>query len=127
MKIEVRAWHEINKEMIYPNNKSFLSIGDIIRMYDDDNIMLKSSFTDLEHKSIYEGDIIERHCTAPWDDQVPVIIRQVVLFGFPYPDCFCLKSIGNDDNTSLLCDIAEDFVIPGKIIGNNREHSNLLK
>jgi hypothetical protein len=126
MKIEVRAWHEINQEMIYPSRQ--LSNAQIISGFDDENIMLKSSYTDKKGKPIYDGDIITRDVNAPWDSEVPIWIRQVITFGDPYPDTFCLKSVLGDDNTGYLHDIGDaNYVADCIIIGNIYQNKNALK
>lgn len=63
MKTEVRAWHPLNKEMIYPKTGGNFGYGDyhsydILRDFSPENVMMWSGMLDKNGAKIYDGDIL---------------------------------------------------------------------
>jgi uncharacterized phage protein (TIGR01671 family) len=85
------------------------------------NLMQYTGFKDENHKDVYEGDILETYITAPWDSEVPILVRGVVTFDDPYMGSVCFKS-QSSDATDYLREIEEY-----RIIGNIYENPELLK
>lgn len=66
LEIKVRAWHELNKEMVYPKPGA-LSSGDILNRFSPEFIMLSTGLTDKNNKEIHAGDIVKH------DDKLMVV------------------------------------------------------
>jgi uncharacterized phage protein (TIGR01671 family) len=125
--IKFRAWDVGKQEMAY-NIEAGYDVGTQITFY---YILKKTDhfkvmqFTGLKDKNgkgkeIYDGDIMSAWRSAPWDNEVPILVKGIVTFSDPFPGCFCVKDAG--ENTSYLHDW-----IDGEVIGNIYENPELLK
>lgn len=123
-KIQFRAWHVVNEQMIYYGwNKR--ESGDVFYTHQDmfnmgDSVILQqfTGLLDKNGKEIYEGDILNDHSIVD-DNGTP--FRGVVGFkdsAFRYIQTNC--DCGECLNSIILAGI--DYVI-----GNIHQHPNLLK
>lgn len=84
LEIKVRAWHELNKQMVYPKPGG-LSSGDILNRFSPEFIMLSTGLTDKNDKEIHAGDIVkhdDRLMVVGWSERFAsfVIQREDWLF-----------------------------------------------
>ena len=109
--IKFRAWDRGNEQMLYPLPIGTLSSGELVKRWDDENLM---QFTNVY--GIYEGDIVEIYDNGytPLDGDNSG--KYVVEWQF---GAFWLV---NDDRTILLFNECYDY----EVLGNIHEHKHLL-
>lgn len=87
-------------------------------------LMQYTGLEDKNGKEICEGDIVEQYFSAPWDEEIPILINGVITLGDPFDGCFCFVD-NKADNTSCLYEIGNEKGC-GRIIGNIYENPELL-
>lgn len=139
--IKFRCWNKKDKKWMfgyeYPNLGGFSLTGEVmllgefmseisLDMLVNDEIDI-TQFTGLHDKNgneIYEGDVLKIAATAPWDEDIPLYPTGQVVFGDPFPSCFCFISEGSE-NTQCLYDLC-GMTFNGEVIGNIHENPTLL-
>jgi uncharacterized phage protein (TIGR01671 family) len=122
--IKFRAWHPLNKEMVYPIKGQNFGYGgytrsDILRDFEDENIMQFTGLKDNNGKEIYEGDIVHY-------DTEDGVVRAKVVFALSEEENmnisgFVFEFICHEDYTN------EDESVDLEVIGNIYENPELLQ
>ena len=116
--IRFRAWDPDEQAMWWFDLSEVWQFEDKINSL---NLMQFTGLQDDNDTDIYEGDIIQYYISAPWDDEVPLLVTGEITFGNPFFGCFCVKS--ESDATGCLY----EYFNTAKIIGNIYENPELLK
>lgn len=113
--IKFRAWDKNNNKMVFVGDKYAKTYGQMIDMFEDEDLMQFTGLHDAKGKEIYEGDIIRNNYSS-----VKVIIAfKHACFGSLMDDIFIsFTEYGTETYLKTECEVIGNIHDNKEILGD---------